>query len=114
MNNWHVQKIAESTGGRSRGQLELPLGEISLFDSIISIENLFLAWERFRKGKRSKPDVQVFERNLEINIFELHAKLSLGYIFTRRTSHLLLMIPNDVRYIKQLYVIEWFTKLFFN
>ncbi|MBI2066327.1 hypothetical protein HYT60_02395 [Candidatus Woesebacteria bacterium] len=45
------------------------------YDDIISIENLFQAWEEFKKGKRSKKDVQIFERNLETNLFELHSKL---------------------------------------
>lgn len=43
--------------------------------SLVSIENLFQAWEEFKKGKRSKKDVQVFERNLEDNLFNLHWKL---------------------------------------
>ena len=47
----------------------------NLFDDIISLENLFKAWEEFRKGKQSKPDVQHFERNLEENIFKLHLDL---------------------------------------
>lgn len=46
-----------------------------LFDNIIEPENLFLAWDKFRQGKRYKPDVQEFERNLEQNIFELHRDL---------------------------------------
>lgn len=42
---------------------------------MISLENLFLAWQEFKKGKIRKPDVQEFEYNLEDNIFELHEKL---------------------------------------
>ncbi len=39
------------------------------------MENLFLAWREFRKGKRSKSDVQKFEFNLEDNLFQLHREL---------------------------------------
>ena len=45
------------------------------YSQLISIENIFQAWEEFKKGKRNKHDVQVFERNLEDNIFSLHEKL---------------------------------------
>jgi RNA-directed DNA polymerase len=43
-----------------------------IFDKIISLENLFLAWQEFKKGKRKKKDVIEFEFNLEDNIFKLH------------------------------------------
>lgn len=39
------------------------------------MENLFLAWQEFRKCKRNKPDVQEFEFNLEDNLFQLHQEL---------------------------------------
>ena len=45
------------------------------FQKIISLENLFLAWREFRRGKRKKFDVQLFERNLEDNLFDLHQEL---------------------------------------
>ena len=38
-------------------------------------ENLFQAWSEFRKGKSKRSDVQLFERHLEDNLFELHQKL---------------------------------------
>jgi retron-type reverse transcriptase len=47
----------------------------NLFDEIISLENLFESWKEFRRGKRKKPDVQLFERYLEDNIFQLHSEL---------------------------------------
>ncbi|MBI4991828.1 MAG: group II intron reverse transcriptase domain-containing protein [Candidatus Harrisonbacteria bacterium] len=47
----------------------------NIFDQIISLENLFHAWDIFKVGKRSKADVQEFERNLEDNIFALHKEL---------------------------------------
>lgn len=48
---------------------------MSHYNQIISIENLFQAWDGFKKEKRSKKDVQVFERFLEDNLFNLHFKL---------------------------------------
>ncbi len=42
------------------------------FSKLISLENLFQAWGEFKKGKRKRKDIQVFERNLEDNLFELH------------------------------------------
>lgn len=46
-----------------------------LYSQIISIENLFQAWNEFRKGKRGKKDVQLFESCLEDNLFLLHQEL---------------------------------------
>lgn len=37
-----------------------------------------MAWTEFRKGKRSKLDVQTFELHLEDNIFALHEELKRG------------------------------------
>ncbi len=48
------------------------------YNQITSLENLFTAWEEFRKGKRNKQDVLLFELNLEDNIFNLHNGLKLG------------------------------------
>jgi len=47
----------------------------NIFEEIISLENLFSAWDEFKKGKRKKLDVQRFECNLEDNIFQLHEEL---------------------------------------
>ncbi|NQU82421.1 MAG: RNA-dependent DNA polymerase [Parcubacteria group bacterium] len=47
----------------------------NIFPQIISLENLFSAWNNFRKGKQKKLDVQKFECNLEQNIFQLHRDL---------------------------------------
>lgn len=47
----------------------------NLYGLIISPENLFISWERFKKGKRDKPDVMEFEYELEKNIFDLHRDL---------------------------------------
>ena len=48
------------------------------FAQIVSLDNLFLAWKSYRKGKRGKKDVQRFEFNLEDNIFQLHEDLVSG------------------------------------
>lgn len=47
----------------------------NIFEKIISPENIFAAWDKFKKGKRKKLDVMEFEQNLESNIFELHRNL---------------------------------------
>jgi retron-type reverse transcriptase len=47
-----------------------------LFEQIISLENLFLAWREFKEGKHKRPDVCFFEKNLRGNILDLHNKLS--------------------------------------
>ena len=46
-----------------------------IFDTIISLESLFLAWETFKKDKQNKKDVMQFEWSLEKNIFQLHHDL---------------------------------------
>ncbi|MBI4437506.1 hypothetical protein HY631_00990 [Candidatus Uhrbacteria bacterium] len=50
-----------------------------MFNQIISLENLFAAWREFRRGKRSRQDVQEFERHLEDNVFLLHDDLNGRY-----------------------------------
>jgi RNA-directed DNA polymerase len=55
------------------------LGKIKLahsFRDIISLENLFLAWQEFLVGKKKKQDVQEFGRNLADNILALYEDLS--------------------------------------
>lgn len=47
-----------------------------MYDQLISLENIFSGWHEFRKGKQNKPDVQIFERFLEDNIFALHEELA--------------------------------------
>lgn len=45
------------------------------YQDLTQIENLFQAWDEFKKGKRKRKDVQIFERNLEDNLFDLHLSL---------------------------------------
>lgn len=47
----------------------------NIFDKIISAENLFSAWDSFKKDKRNKIDVLEFEWHLEERIFKLHREL---------------------------------------
>ncbi|MBU1091660.1 reverse transcriptase/maturase family protein [Patescibacteria group bacterium] len=47
----------------------------NIFEKIISLENLFSAWEEFKKDKQKKLDVQEFELHLEQNIFQLYREL---------------------------------------
>lgn len=47
----------------------------NIFEQIISVENLFLAWDLFKGDKQKKSDVQLFERNVEQNLFQLHRTL---------------------------------------
>jgi len=45
------------------------------FSSMTDPESLFLAWQKFRKGKSGRKDVARFEWKLEQNIFKLHRDL---------------------------------------
>ncbi len=46
-----------------------------IYDRLINVENIFIAWSEFKQGKINKPDVLAFEFNLEDNIFALRAEL---------------------------------------
>lgn len=46
-----------------------------LFEKAVNPENLFSAWEQFKKGKGDKKDVLMFEHDLERNIFDLSRDL---------------------------------------
>lgn len=47
----------------------------NLFADMVSMESLLMAWDGFKKGKRNKIDVQIFEQRLEDNLFRLHRDL---------------------------------------
>ena len=59
--------ISIASGGGSRTQ--------SVFHEVISVSNLLIAWNEFKKGKRKKSDVVEFEFHLEENLFRLHDEL---------------------------------------
>jgi len=46
-----------------------------MYDSIISLDNLLIAWQEFLCGKRNKKDTQEFGRHLMKNIISLHKDL---------------------------------------
>ena len=48
---------------------------IHKYEDIISVENLLEAWKEFLNGKKSRIDVQEFQRHLMSNIFLLHREL---------------------------------------
>ncbi|HJX50475.1 MAG TPA: reverse transcriptase domain-containing protein [Candidatus Nanoarchaeia archaeon] len=50
----------------------------SLYDKIISLKNLTLAWKKARKGKTRKDDVIEFEENIVYNLKVLHDELKRG------------------------------------
>lgn len=47
----------------------------SVFEKIISLDNLFSAWQEFRRGKKRRNDLSAFEINLEDHLFKLHYDL---------------------------------------
>jgi retron-type reverse transcriptase len=49
---------------------------VHVYEDIISVENLLLAWREFVSGKKQKGDVQEFSLRLMDNILELHAELA--------------------------------------
>ncbi|CAN5681449.1 RNA-directed DNA polymerase [soil metagenome] len=49
-----------------------------LFHKIISVENLFLAWQEFRRGKNKNIDIKAFSFNLEDHLFALNSELLAG------------------------------------
>ena len=54
-----------------------------LFDTVCSLENLCLAFEKAKQGKANKYGVMLFEKDLENNINQLHSELVNG---TYKTS----------------------------
>src|SRR5690349_3434814 len=53
----------------------MPKSYNNLFPQIASFANLHAAWERARRGKRRRPDVALFERDLESNLLGLERRL---------------------------------------
>src|SRR3989338_8161912 len=46
------------------------------YSNLISLDNLLLMWDEFKRGKIAKRDVQKFELKLEDNLFALHKELA--------------------------------------
>jgi RNA-directed DNA polymerase len=47
----------------------------NVFDKVIELDNIFSAWDEFKKGKCLRPDVGRFELDLETELFKLHDDL---------------------------------------
>jgi retron-type reverse transcriptase len=62
-----------STGGGSVRSHNFD--KINNYADLITLENLFLSWREFKKGKTKRKDVLEFEFNLEDNIFQLYQEL---------------------------------------
>jgi retron-type reverse transcriptase len=45
------------------------------YDELFSLDNVFYAWKKFRRGKSGKTDVMDFELHLEDNLFSLYEDL---------------------------------------
>lgn len=58
----------------------------NIFHKIISLQNLFRAWDEFKRGKIKKQDVAGFAVNLEEEIFQLHKNL-LAEIYKHGSYH---------------------------
>jgi len=50
----------------------------NLFDKIIDFENLYMAWESARKGKRYRDEIMEFSDNLESNLIDIQNHLIYG------------------------------------
>lgn len=48
---------------------------VNNYADLITLENLFLSWREFKKGKAKRKDVLEYEFNLEDNIFQLYQEL---------------------------------------
>lgn len=48
------------------------------YNELFSLNNIFRAWRKFRRGKTSKSDVMNFEMHLEDNLFYLYNELKNG------------------------------------
>ncbi|MEK7669540.1 MAG: reverse transcriptase/maturase family protein, partial [Patescibacteria group bacterium] len=62
---------------RGGGKISIHMKDLIKIDyqDIISVKNLYDAWQEFLPGKKNKKDVSEFALNLAHNIFELHSDL---------------------------------------
>ena len=77
-----------------------------MFNSIISLDNLFASWKEFQIGKKEKEDVLLFEHKLEDNNFMNHCKIRLT--FTCPMNLFLCMIQKCVIFTKLPSEIEFY------
>lgn len=64
-----------------------------LYDKIISIENLYNAEKKTRRGKKLRKDVKQFNNNLHDNIFQLHWQLKNTCYHTGKYYHFTIYEP---------------------
>lgn len=50
----------------------------NLFDKIVDFENLYMAWESARKGKRYREEIMLFSDDLEANLIDIQNHLIYG------------------------------------
>jgi RNA-directed DNA polymerase len=67
----------------------------NLFQNLISLENLYLAEKRARKGKQNKKEVQEYLINLDQNILELHYELRFKTYKVSKYYHFIVYEPKQ-------------------
>lgn len=72
----------------------------TIFEQVISLENLVRAWQKFRRGKMRKFDVLAMEACIEDIILELHRELSTGTYRHELYTHFYVYDPKR-RYISK-------------
>jgi retron-type reverse transcriptase len=70
---------------------------------MIALKHLFLCWEQFRRGKRKRKDVQIFERYLEDEIFQLHEELKTETYYHSSYRKFYIFDPKE-RHISKAYI----------
>jgi RNA-directed DNA polymerase len=72
----------------------------NLYDKIISLENLILAWKKARKGKTKRTYVIGFENNLFQNLMNLHHELKTQTYFPLPLTTFILRDPKTRKIAK--------------
>jgi len=83
-----------------------------MFEDIISLKNLCMAWEEFVRGKKSKKDVAEFSLNLADNLFFLHEDLKNKTYEHGGYKAFKINDPKPRIYTRHLFVIEYYIMLF--
>ena len=71
------------------------------YQDIVSLENLFSAWQELIAGKRQKRDVQQFSLRLTDNLVQLHSDLSNFTYEHGAMRPSISLIPSRVTFIKR-------------
>src|SRR3989344_4568005 len=69
---WRIVALSRE---RERERGKTRAGIVHIFNDIISVENLLVAWREFLRGKRKRRDVAKFSLNLMDNVLALHREL---------------------------------------